>query len=302
MGLRADTSGKAYKYVTEHFGIPVTGEEEMTVHAEHTRWTIVENQLLAATKGVYCAVFEDGDYQVIDNVDGTYTVMLVGTGHDYAFMGMVNGGLAFTEDPIIWEGLKNTHKYYLYATYEDGMYLDPMLFGRTSRTIPIENGVRTATLLAVFDGTTGKIDNNPDGKIYGEDLSSHMGDDHNPHGTKMYQDEIIIGSLIHRKVNNDGSSTLTPMINGKDGLLDTLRQKTITVHALSGGPSGVNVDIPFPGTVVSASAQEFVQVNNAPTFGLGEVCVRVDPGAAVVTVFNAGAEGIPIIVEVIVEA
>ena len=55
---------RGYKRQTQHFGIPVPGKEKLRSEVEMLKYQIIENQLLAASKGMKCAVFEEGQYTV----------------------------------------------------------------------------------------------------------------------------------------------------------------------------------------------------------------------------------------------
>ena len=295
-----------YQYKTGFFGIPVPGKEALKSSVEKKKWTIVENQLVAATKGVYCAVFEDGEYRVIDNVDGTYTVMLVGTGHEYALMGILNGGLVFTEQPVVWEKLQKGKTYWLYLVHQQGQYLDPSDFLPDAKNIKVEDGVNQFLLLARFDGNTATVDSCPPGKVYSTDIPAHMNDANNPHGEKLTQQTVLLDNLLHRRVDNRGVVSETTLYDGNgNGLIDgVLRRKVVGVDAESIGPAGVKVVVPGAVRIHLATVTERVVFGAAPTFNLGDAVLQygIDGLAGnEVAVYNSRSSGVPIRLTVIAD-
>lgn len=186
----------AYTKVTKYFQIPIVESGKPIEAAEEEKiLTIVENQLMAARKGVNCCVFKDGAYTIIDNYDNSYHVILASNSSSPQLEGMINGGYVRTEEDIIWEGLIKGKEYYLYVQYKDGMYLDPSCFNVVFSDSIKRND--SYLLLAYVDlRSEPTIDTNPDSKIYYSDLAQHILDSKDPHGETLEQTNIKVNEQI----------------------------------------------------------------------------------------------------------
>lgn len=185
----------SYKKKTRFFQIPiVTTGCRIEAEEEEKIVTIIENQLMAAKKGINCCVFRDGNYKIIDNYDNTFNVILSGNSNNIPLEGMVNGGYLRSEDDIVWENMIKGNTYYLYVQWKDGLYENPSNFNITySQNIKKNNYF---VLLAKLDLTKEPtIDTNPEDKIYYSDLASHITDNINPHGETLIQDKMKIKTI-----------------------------------------------------------------------------------------------------------
>jgi len=194
---------------SKYFGIPmVTKGKMLEVSEEDRKVRIIENQLMAATKGIKCCVFRDGKYSIIDNYDNTYNVILTSNGSSLPLEGMINGGYVRTEDDIIWDQLIKGKIYYLYLQWKDGMYENPSSFTIISSE-SLKRNDKTLLLAKVDLTTEPTIDTNPDNKIYNSDLAQHILDTKDPHGETLEQtkinaqqinietkDDTIVGGLL----------------------------------------------------------------------------------------------------------
>lgn len=191
-----------YKKKTLFFGIPIPGSKDTIQSAEEEKGrNIIENQLLASTKGLRCAVFEEGHFNVIDNHDGTYSVALSQARGVYALCGIVGGGYVESKDPILWDNLDGGTSHYLYVQYTEGMYANPEIF-RTVSSITAKDDTNNGFLLMASVDLSGKeptINTAPDGKIYSSDIVS------NAMEKKIYTDIITGGT--------DGVSFTVPNAN-----------------------------------------------------------------------------------------
>jgi hypothetical protein len=304
VAIRQDSGGKHYQYKTEFFGLPVPGNEKMTVEAEHHRWEIVENVLLAATKGVFCAVFEDGHYQLVDNIDGTYTVLLTGTGHEWALVGVLNGGLVKSSKPIIWENLRKGQTYWLYIQYQEGQFKDPSLFTTVVRFNNIGDDVRRLLLLCKVNAD-GTIDEMPPGKTYSSDIAQHSNDSVNPHGEVLRQDDVVARRLFTVKDVAHGRTEDVLLYDGQTGILDAIiNRRIVHVDALTAGKNGEAVVVPKAKRILMAQVHERFVPGVEPLFGLGEVVLdydseRVAPGSVVI--YNSGKPSVPVRLNVVAE-
>jgi hypothetical protein len=221
-----------YQNRTSFFGIPVPASgEKIKAADELTKARIIENQLLAASKGAFCVVYEDGTYSCVKTDDGTFIVRCSSYGGQPALMGVLNCGLAQTYSTIKWTGLVSGFLYYLYVEWTPTLYEDETSF----RVFSLQSRVPQTNknlLLATIDltGTTPVIDSSPDGKLYVKDFSQHIGDNINPHTDSLVQDiltvrktliaaptdETIVGGAI---VINDTRGTQSPSVESKGELV-----------------------------------------------------------------------------------
>lgn len=187
----------AYTKFTKYFHIPIVESGKPIEATEEERiLTIIENQLMAAKKGINCCVFKDGAYSIIDNYDNTYSIVLASNSSSIQLEGMVNGGYIRTENDIVWEGLIKGKEYYLYVQYKDGMYEDPTKFNVVfSDTLKRNNNY---LLLAYVDlKSNPQVDTNPNSKIYYSDLAQHILDSKDPHGETLEQSNIQVNKTLN---------------------------------------------------------------------------------------------------------
>lgn len=303
----------SYKNKTEFYGIPVIGKDQrLSEQEELKKFNIIENQLLAATKGVMCCVYEEGCYHLVDNIDGTYTVMLMSTGQNVALEGVVRGGYCYSKDPILWEVLRKGRVYHLYVAYTDKLYQDEYAFAVTSAEIPWAKDLMNYLYLAKVDLTQNEpiLDTNPDGKIYSNDIACHVSDKINPHGEEVMQDSLIIKKLVLQKddgsnvvlLNSSGGGVLNGLIGEREidrsvmeihipsnkGLKKVMHETNFEL--VSGGKNGIDFNVPGCHEVVSVNVSEKVS-GVLPSFKLGQVAV--DYGRSnLVKIYNSGDEGI----------
>ena len=291
---------KGYKNETQFYKIPVVGEDDvLSEEIEVRKWNIVENQLMAANMGLSCCVFEEGEYRLIDNVNGTYSVMIVGTGQHPSLVGILNGGYVHSKKPIVWQGLKKNVEYHLYITYTQNLYEKGDSFSTAMKRMRVDS-TSTSLYLARVDcrQTPPVVDLKPDGKIYSHNIAVHANDDTNAHGVKMYQDELVILKRLTFDHNTKGAVVLYNE-EGTGELNSTFKAKKIIKKTMSGGLDGVELPM-------EASKVHLVQVEESvsgkPTFSLGNIAVQYPKEKdQPITIYNDGSEGVPIRVFVLYE-
>jgi hypothetical protein len=293
-GIVSTSRGIASTSKTDFFKIPYTNENEKLSA------NIIENQLVASTKGVFSSVFEDGEYRLIDNVDGTYSVMLVGTGENVALEGILYGGFVYCKDHILWENLQKGYLYHLYIKFTDNLYSDPTAFKAISKqTMKIDNKIFTHLYLASIDLRNGKtvIDTYPDGKLYSCDIASHSNDSKNPHGENLEQESLVITKSL--KTNINGKENLIFDESG-NGILDkTIRRKIARQIVNSKGINGVKIDIENAVEILQVNAVEACWTGQTPTFKLGEIAVDISSDSCII--YNSGLEELPMHVTIYYE-
>ena len=197
----------SYGKRTEVFGIPIPCRKDKIEEIEETkRMNIIENQLLAASKGVKCAVFEEGIFETKDNNDGTCSVNLYNNGTICALCGMVGGGYVEAKESIVWDNLKKGGIYYLYVTSTIDLFENESAF-RVLSSLSQKTNSSAVLLMAILDLSNGKMElnTNPDGKIYGSDIASHTNDKTNPHGESVFQDNLTIRKHLSIDIGEDDS-------------------------------------------------------------------------------------------------
>jgi len=209
-----------YKNKSEYFGFPIVTDGETIIGTEQKKITeIIENQLIASTNGIKCSVFVDGSYSLIDNSDGTYSVLLRSNVVDPAIMGLLNGGLVHTTEDILWENLQIGKVHYLYLQYSDGMFQNPSGFRVVATTTAKASSDELNLYLAQIDLTGDpNMDTYPDGKIYSADMALHMTDHLNPHGLQLLQDYLLIKKRLDIVLEDAGELGSAVYIDDKRGI------------------------------------------------------------------------------------
>lgn len=199
-----------YKRKTSFLGMPYIGPgDTLQSREEERRVKIIENQLRANTLGIMSCVIEEGEYSVIyDEQTGIYSVSLQGSGPNCAFRGVVNG--CYVEagpNGIVWPGLKDGYKHYLYIQWNDKVPEFPDKFHVFSRRFEQQNEKGIAIYIAKIDFTGNDeyvLDIYPEGKIYSNDLALHASMKINPHGQRLVQDILEVREGIKAHVTNNG--------------------------------------------------------------------------------------------------
>jgi hypothetical protein len=184
-----------YKRRTSFFGIPVPGAgDKIRSDDEMVKARIIENQLLAASKGAFCVVYEDGEYTWSKADDGTFVVRCASYGGKPALMGVLNCGLAQSFSTIKWTGLGSGQTHFLYVEWTPTLYEDESSFRVFSQPFRLPQTTKNLLLATInlTDQTKPVIDSNPDGKLYIKDFASHINDNTNPHTPLLVQDELVV--------------------------------------------------------------------------------------------------------------
>lgn len=283
-----------YRGQTEFYKIPypVNGDK-LSEQEELKRMNIIENQLLAATRGIRCCIFEDGEYHLVDNVDGTYTVMLAGYGSRDAVEGIINSGYVWSKEPILWTGLKKNDRKYLYLKFTDKLYQDETAFEILSSGMLYPKESQFHLLMAVFDyrGDSLTLETNPDNKIYSNDISVHIVDNKNPHGILQEQDKLD----VKKELMFDGVSLIS-----KDDYGITrgiLKYDFQIIFDTTNGMNGKTFEIKEAKSILKVLVEErFIE---KPEFKLGQIVVKYDGNKFVV--YNNGEMNIDVKIFVLYE-
>ena len=288
-----------YQGRTQFYGIPVPGKGEKISSAEEMRKAnIIENQLIAGTKGILCCVFEDGEYTVELAEDGEkYNAHLFGTGDNKALIAIVNGGLVVASDSVTWEGLRPRRVYHLYVQWTEQLYADETAFVPQAYNTTRDPLVTTLLYLAKVDltGDTPVIEREPDGKLYSGSIEYHVQDDTNPHGSVQWQEKMVILKELAFERGSGDDRVLVPVITERNA--GEFQKITTVVDGDSAGLVGVDVAIDGANEILFAVvSQRYTGTMNF----LGNVSVgyygqdeKVRSRDAV-RVYNDGEVGVPI--------
>lgn len=249
-------SEKSYKQRTKHFGIPVIGyKDSLWPELELRKYTIIENLLLAATKGATNCVYEEGIMSISVQESGTYSVRLAATGSRCSAMGMAGGAYFRTNNAIEWADLVSGYVYFLYVKSNPKTFLDPTDIRTVASRVRLSES--NVVLFGRIDlrGSTVKLDTNPPGKINAFDIISHVSDTENPHGEKMFQDEITVSKKLilqgDIEVEGEQEKAIVPVEEFLSMVKNYSKMKIIDFK--SGGPKGATLECGFPVKFASVS-------------------------------------------------
>ena len=297
----------SYKQCTKRLKIPVHGNgDPLSPPVEMQRFQIIENLLLAGTKGVRNCIFDDGLFDLSPDTGSTYAATLRATGHSPSAVGMV-GGAYFEAPPIIaWTGLKKGSFYYLYLR-------------GTSKTFEDFNDVNAVLSMHALEGDNllvgtadcrsdqPKLEPYPTDKLYVEDMIRHIGDTENPHGQTLLQDVLYVrqklalyspdGKPADIEVLVDGKPVTVPASAIPGAVAELAGRKVLTVDFDTAGAAGRIIEMKDAGKIV------YVHVSRRSVGGikgtLGETAIGyfgADPALHLANEFsfyNTGDVGLP---------
>lgn len=289
----------SYKQKTSHLGIPVVGYGDRIVpEVELRKYQIIENMLIAGTRGVHNCVFDDGDFNIFAEADGTYTVTLSATGKRPSAEGLVGGAYFLAPTSLKWAGLARGYTYYLYLAGNPETFADPSQVRELSSKFSLEGA---NVLTATFDltGENPKLNPEPDNKVYTEDMVAHANDSEDPHGSVLTQGTLVVKDrlVLPETIETLDGKTLTA-----DGIIasaNELTGKKVTVLKFdSAGRQGLTLTVPGVDSITFV----YVQRSFAPHLleeVTGDVVVGYfgqDPAvkqANEFSVYNWGDAGLP---------
>jgi hypothetical protein len=270
-----------YKQCTKRLKIPVHGlGDHLWPETEMQRFQIIENMLLAGTKGVRNCVFDDGMFRLNPETETTYVATLQATGHSPSAIGMIAGAY-FEAPPIItWSGLKKGYFYFLYLrgtsnTFENFNEVNPIF---SSFTLEGDN-----LLMATADcrSEQPKLEPYPDGKLYSGDLAQHVNDVENPHGRELLQDVLYVREKLALYSPEGYPATVEVLIDGKpvefpssalpDAVAEIAGRKVVTVDFTSNGSTGRVIEMKDAGTILFVQASQ--RFDGKALKSLGDVAI-----------------------------
>lgn len=216
-----------YRRKTPVLGIPVVANgDRIDPEIEMKKALIIENQILAGTKGVSCMIFEEGEFSFLKRGTDEYDVRLSNESSVLSVSGVINGFFFYVTEALFWRGLKTGEKYFLYLKGKDDLPYNKGSVREVYLSAYRKTGNKNFMLMAIVDlrSESPTIDPYPDGKIYAEDLSLHLSDKVNPHGVELVQDTLVVREFL--KLTSEDEDTV-PVVSNKE---ITLIDKRVSVN------------------------------------------------------------------------
>jgi hypothetical protein len=269
-----------YKKQTPRLGLPVPWYGDHIIpELEMQRFLVIENMLLAGTKGIRNCMFDDGRLELGPETDKTYVATLQATGNSPSAVGMI-GGAFFDAPPILtWPNLEKGYFHYLYLRGSSKTFEDCSAV-RTLSSVFLLEGDNLLVATADCRSEQPVIDPYPDGKVYSTDLARHANDMENPHGRTLVQDELFVRKLcLHDPEGNaaevevmvDGKPVSIPSSLMQGAALELAGRKVETLDLESAGPQGRVVEVKDVSRVLFVNVARRFTGTMAGT--LGEVAV-----------------------------
>lgn len=281
---------RQYKQRTKVLGIPVVGNgDHIWPETELMKYQIIENMILAGTKGIKNCLFEEGDLSIEKRPDGKFAVVLRATGQSPSAIGIVSGAYFEAPSRLDWEGLEPGKCYFLYLAGGPRTKIDPSLVRTTASEHERKELEKTSILIGKADlrGDNAVLDRYPDGKLYARDLARHVSDSENPHGERQYQDELVVRKRLVLSAQ-DGAG-LEIVAEGGSRCVPASSVIPSVMEFITAGPAGVVLTAVAPVMFVSTSR---VHIGNDEA-KLGEVSIGYgDANNQSFSVHNTGDAGI----------
>lgn len=219
---------KKYKQSTKEFNIPVLGYEDSIVpEIEIRKGMIIENLLLAGLGGVDDCIFQEGSYEIIQDEDSSYSVLLNSNGNSTSAVGVVDGRYFKGGKSIKWSGLSKGKEYYLYIKKGMNIGVNPHDIKAISFTTKRLTNAYCLMAVVSLIGDSFNINSKPQGKHYSFSKNEHLDCHENPHGESLTQDFVKIlknalfvaqGSNIPIQID-DQRTALLPLIKTSGELI-----------------------------------------------------------------------------------
>jgi len=296
-----------YKQCTRRLKIPVHGNgDPLSPPVEMQRFQVIENMLLAGTKGIRNCVFDDGLFELNPDTDSTYVAILRATGHSPSAIGMVGGAYFEAPPTISWTGLKKGYFYFLYLRATGKTFEDFNSVNAVSSQYTIE-GDNLLMGTADCRSDQPKLEPYPDGKLYSGDLAQHVNDVENPHGRELSQDVLYVRQklVLHSPEGNsaeievlvDGKPVTVPAAAIPGAVAELAGRKVVTIDFETAGTAGRIIEVKDAGKIVYVHASRCLAKGLQRV--LGEAVVGYfgsDPALHLANEFsfyNTGDSGLP---------
>lgn len=196
-----------YSRKTKFYGIPVMGEGDvMTEEQNLIQMNMIDSLLYAAAYGCGTALFDEGQYSVVNDASENVTTFSITPMKERGFslFGVVNYRLFYSTE-MISKTLLNGTMYYIYAEPNfPSIDTDATAFSvidyTTEQSLEDDGGNAVRIPLCVID-TTGDepvidLDVN---KTYAKNVTAHISDNTNPHGIELVQQRLSVTESLQMK-------------------------------------------------------------------------------------------------------
>lgn len=187
-----------YKNKTNFYRIPVMGAGDvMTEQQNWKQMSIVDNLLYASTFGCSQCFLQQGDYTIDLNTDGYFCYLLISPYNPggFSLMGILNYRMFYSKDVKKVGPLYDDLRYYIYVEYDEIMEINPEGFSINCYTSRQEPNDSRMLLCVVQTGRNPKL-NTDVNKIYSKNILSHTKDNTNPHGSDLYQENLVVNNSL----------------------------------------------------------------------------------------------------------
>jgi cytoskeletal protein CcmA (bactofilin family) len=213
-----------YQRITPQYRLESPGfGETLSALSEARTAQIIDNQLYGAIRAHSGGhgIIRFGNFSLLNNGNATYSALLVeqkevGKPVVEAFINQI---YVFTVNSMSWSNLSANNFYYLGVrlveneTNSSLQYKDIQTWSNTTGVIP-SDGLLIATV-AIDNGGNPTFDNAPDEQVIIPIWGNHIRTNTNPHGSTLYQDNIIVSGLsILQSINYNNLGIDTLSISG----------------------------------------------------------------------------------------
>jgi hypothetical protein len=222
---------------------------------------------------------------------------------------MVGGVFFRASSSVFWKGLEKGNNYWLYVRATTKTMTNPSAIRAVASRYRLEESPDALLVAEVnLREMEPEVNPYPDGKIYSQDIARHASDKENPHGLRLYQDELVVKHLILRSI--DEEATIEVDIDGEarqfsasllPGAINEIAGRAVEIVDFdSFGPDGGVLQIPSRDKVIHAQVQrraagkvDFSQgiVGDIAVGYHGEDERNDEPNEF--SIYNSGAEGLP---------
>lgn len=184
-----------YQGETEFYAIPYMTEGDILSEDEEKRRTsIIANLLYASTYGATRAIIEDPVFTLTDSTSDECTLRLSSAGSEYVFLGLVNYRLGCLKEETTFTLAKGS-VWYIYASYTSSMPEDPSQCAILAEDSYVDSVSNLLLATVDYTGDEAVLDSQT-GKIYMANLSSHVLDSLDPHGSTLTQTSLNVTSTL----------------------------------------------------------------------------------------------------------
>ena len=190
----------AYRNRTTFYKIPVMAfGDQMSEEQEMIQMGIIDSLLYASCFGCRKAIFEEGSYSTRESQGGSgfdLVITPVDLSSGYSLMGMVNGRMFYSHEPVIVGPLLADKTYYIYAEYANGLESSPLDFQLGFYESEQAESVEILPLCIVSTVSDPPVIDLDVDKPYAKNILAHILDTTNPHGRILHQQNLDVTNSL----------------------------------------------------------------------------------------------------------